>query len=258
MQGTITPKGWSEFQHYKDRKPSWIKLHRDLLDNYDFHCLPIASKALAPCLWLLASEYEGGHIPADFGMISFRLRMTEKDVEQALSALIEKGFFVASKLLADCYQNSILEKETEREKETETEHPITPQGGQPSGKRKRAKKNIEDVMVPDWIPAASWDAFVQHRKDISKPLTAHAAKLAIAELEKLKYSGNNPEAVINQSILSRWAGLFPLKGGNHVKPTGTGNAGRSLSAPERVAAAIAERDARSPAGGRTFEHGSAG
>lgn len=48
------------------------------------------------------------------------------------------------------------------------------------------------------------------------------------------------------------------QGGNHVKPTGTGNAGRSLSAPERVAAAIAERDARSPAGGRTFEHGSAG
>lgn len=153
MQGTITPKGWSEFQHYKDRKPAWVKLHRDLLDNYDFHCLPIASKALAPCLWLLASEYEGGHIPADFGMIAFRLRMTEKDVEQALSALIEKGFFIASKLLADCYQNSILEKEKERE--TEKESPITPKGGNPAGKPKRAKR--EETTLTDWLTALPED-----------------------------------------------------------------------------------------------------
>ena len=113
----------------------------------------------------------------------------------------------------------------------------------------------EDVTVPDWVPAVSWRAFVQHRKDIRKPLTANAADLAIAELEKLKAQGHEPAAVINQSIVSRWAGLFPLKGASHVKPAGTGNAGRSLSAPERVAAAIAERDA---AGGRTLEHGAAG
>jgi uncharacterized protein YdaU (DUF1376 family) len=117
------------------------------------------------------------------------------------------------------------------------------------------KRTPDDVTVPDWVPVVSWRAFVQHRKDIRKPLTAKAAELAIAELENLKAQGHEPAAVINQSIVSRWAGLFPLKGGSHVKPTGTGNAGRSLSAPERVAAAIAERDAAS---GRTLEHGAAG
>ena len=58
----IVPKNWSQFQHYRDRSPTWLKLHRSLLDDFDYHCLPIASKALAPFLWLLASEYEGGEI----------------------------------------------------------------------------------------------------------------------------------------------------------------------------------------------------
>lgn len=135
----------------------------------------------------------------------------------------------------------------EKEKNKDQEH-----SSLRSESRRRAP---EDVTVPDWVPVVSWRAFVQHRKDIRKPLTANAAELAIAELEKLKAQGHEPAAVINQSIVSRWAGLFPLKGASHAKPTGTGNAGRSLSAPERVAAAIAERDA---AGGRTLEHGAAG
>ena len=121
MSGTICPKNWASFQHYKDRKPAWIKLHRDLLDNYDFACLPVASRALAPCLWLLASEYEGGKIPADWAMIAFRLRMSEADVETAITPLIDKGFFIASSPLARRYQDAIPEKEKEREKEVEKE-----------------------------------------------------------------------------------------------------------------------------------------
>jgi len=29
----LIPKNWSDFQQYKDRKPLWIKLHRDLLNE---------------------------------------------------------------------------------------------------------------------------------------------------------------------------------------------------------------------------------
>lgn len=109
MAGTITPKNWLEFQHYKDRKPSWIKLHRELLDNFDFHCLPVASRALAPCLWLLASEYDGGQIPADWPLIAFRLRMSDTDVIAAVTPLIDKGFFIASEVLADRKRSACLE-----------------------------------------------------------------------------------------------------------------------------------------------------
>ena len=29
-------KNWSEFQHYKDRAPPWVKLHHSLLDNFEW------------------------------------------------------------------------------------------------------------------------------------------------------------------------------------------------------------------------------
>jgi hypothetical protein len=32
----LTPKNWKSFQHYKDRAPAWIKLHKALLDDYNF------------------------------------------------------------------------------------------------------------------------------------------------------------------------------------------------------------------------------
>ena len=52
----LTPKNWHAFQHYNKRNPPWIKLHRALLDDYEFSQLPVESRALAPMLWLIASE----------------------------------------------------------------------------------------------------------------------------------------------------------------------------------------------------------
>jgi hypothetical protein len=116
----LRPKNWSEYQHYKDRNPPWIKLHRDLLNDRDFMCLPIASKAIAPLLWLLASEAKNGEFNADVVELAFRLRMTTKEVNDGLKPLISKGFFVnASGVLADCKQLAIPETETETEGEVE-------------------------------------------------------------------------------------------------------------------------------------------
>jgi hypothetical protein len=115
----LIPKDWGRFQHYKDRSPSWIKLHKSLLDNYEYHCLPVASKALAPFLWLLASDYPNGEISLDLRAIAFRVRMSEADLKSALKPLIDSGFFTdASGLLADCYQRASPEKRREREEKT--------------------------------------------------------------------------------------------------------------------------------------------
>ena len=116
----LQPKNWAVFQHYKDRSPPWIKPHRDLLINRDFICLPLASKALAPLLWLLASESKDGTFDASFEELQFRLRISEKEYQDGLRPLIDKGFFfVASGALADRKQAAI--PETEGEGETETE-----------------------------------------------------------------------------------------------------------------------------------------
>lgn len=121
----LRAKNWARFQHYRGRRPPWIKLHRELLDNFEFSRLPVASKALAPCLWLLASEYDDGAIPADANAIAFRLHMTSREFLDALSPLLDYGFFSvdddASKALAECKQHAMPESESESERETEKE-----------------------------------------------------------------------------------------------------------------------------------------
>ena len=112
---SIAPKNWATFQHYKDRSPAWIKLHRGLLDDFAFSRLPVASRALAPLLWLLASEYEEGKITASLDELAFRLRISVDELLLGLRPLIGSGFFNASEPLADCYQNAIPEKRRERE-----------------------------------------------------------------------------------------------------------------------------------------------
>lgn len=112
----LVVKGWADFQHYKDRNPPWIRLHKKLLDNFDFHCLPVASRALAPMLWLLASESMDGVIEATAEQLAFRLRHPVEEIEEALKPLIDKGFFeLASGTLATCSQRAVPEAETEAE-----------------------------------------------------------------------------------------------------------------------------------------------
>lgn len=124
----LIPKNWSEFQHYKDRSPSWIKLHRGLLDNFEFHCLPVASRALAPMLWLLASEYEGGQIPLDFRKLAFRFRMSEKEVQESVKPLIDNDFFTlaqpASEALAECLPREEERREEERRDTEDADAPL--------------------------------------------------------------------------------------------------------------------------------------
>jgi hypothetical protein len=79
-------------------------------------CLPVASKALAPLLWLLASESKTGEFDGSIEELVFRLRFTAKEVESGLKPLIDKGFFLsASGVLADCLQGARPETEGERE-----------------------------------------------------------------------------------------------------------------------------------------------
>lgn len=118
----LTPKNWQTFQHYKDRCPPWIKLHRDLLNDRRYMCLPTASKALAPLLWLLASETKEGIFNASHEELEFRLRISPKEIKTGLEALIEVGFFIvvdadASSVLAGCLHDAIPETETETETE---------------------------------------------------------------------------------------------------------------------------------------------
>lgn len=149
----LQPKNWATFQHYKDRCPPWIKLHRDLLTNREFMRLPLASKALAPLLWLLACESKDGVFDASTEELEFRLHLTAKDIQVGLKPLISNGFFiVASGVLAECLQVATPERETERETE----------------KEERQKSNRGTRLPVDFVLSEDWIAFCQQeRKDLN-------------------------------------------------------------------------------------------
>jgi hypothetical protein len=153
----LQPKNWAVFQHYKDRCPPWIKLHRDLLNDRVFMCLPLASKALAPLLWLLASESKDGTFDGSLDELVFRLHITPKDYQDGVKPLIDKGFFVvASGVLADSYQVAIPETEGETEKEGERET------------EKKQKSNRGSRLPVDFVLDEEWISFCkQERPDLN-------------------------------------------------------------------------------------------
>ena len=82
---TARVKNWKKFQHFKDRRPPWIKLYRDLLDDPDWHELSGDEAKALVMIWLVASENDGD-LP-DNRKLAFRLRLGERDVETLLKYL---------------------------------------------------------------------------------------------------------------------------------------------------------------------------
>ena len=136
---------FEKWQHYKDRTPPWIKLHRDLLRDYDFSLLPDAAKAHAMLIWLLASQLEN-HIPDDPAYVQ---RMIGSASRPDLNLLIRNGFLIR---VADCGQDAsspqaerpTLSAAGEAEAETEAEK---------GGEKTRASKPTLDELSVDHVAA---------------------------------------------------------------------------------------------------------
>lgn len=109
-------KDWHKFQHFKDRRPPWVKLYRELLEDPDWFDLePKYAKALV-MFWLIASEDETqtGLLP-DTRKLAFRLRTTEREIEQAFTKLYHWLEQVDINAISTRYQDDAPETETETE-----------------------------------------------------------------------------------------------------------------------------------------------
>lgn len=85
---------WDHYQHYKDRRPPWIKLHVALLDDYEFTRLDANCRLLAISMMLLAAKTEN-HIPSDPDWISRALHWNKPP---NVIVLVNAGFLT----LCDC------------------------------------------------------------------------------------------------------------------------------------------------------------
>ena len=159
-------KNWTKFQHFKDRRPPWVKLYRDILDDLEWHELdPLAAKVLV-MLWLIASE-DDGRIP-DTKTLAFRLRLTEvktKEIVSKLSHWLEQDDINA---ISIGYQVDLPERETETETETET----------------KKEKNATKVACPPDVDQQIWDDWKQLRKAKKAPVTETVVNSARKEAAK--------------------------------------------------------------------------
>jgi hypothetical protein len=116
--------------------------------------LPIASKAIAPMLWLLASESKDGVFDGSLDELVFRLHISEKEYKDGVKPLIDNDFFnVVSGVLAERLQTAI--PETERETETET---------------KKEKKTLGKRLASDFSFPKEWEEFCQTERPELSPV----------------------------------------------------------------------------------------
>ncbi len=73
------------------------------------------------------------------------------------------------------------------------------------------KKQSHLPDLPGDVQKADWDDFVQHRKDMKAPMSQMAQARALSKIKDLISQGQDAHAVIDQSIVNGWKGLFPVK-----------------------------------------------
>ena len=180
-------KGWKNFQHFKDRRPPWIKLHRDILENRDINTISDKAFRVLVGLWLLASEDKQmeGNIPS-IDDIAFRLRIEKKSI---IRCLAELDNFVEQEdinMISTRCQVDVPETETETETEAEELPPLL----------KESKAFI-----------STWDDWKKYRAEKKKPLTKMSIKKQIKALGKL--TAEEAIKCIEYSIMNGYQGIFP-------------------------------------------------
>ena len=188
-------KGWAKFQHFKDRRPPWIKLYRDILDDVEWHELDPASAKALVMLWLIASENEG-NLPS-IKVLAFRLRLSEAKVTAILSGLrhwiVEDVGHDDIRPISSRYHGDTPETETETETETE-------------GEKEKTHAREDSSSVPG-LDLVAWQTWVEYRQKIKKPLKL--ASFPAAQRALAKY-GTQQAQVVERSIAQGWTGLFDL------------------------------------------------
>lgn len=85
------------------------------------------------------------------------------------------------------------------------------------------RKIGDDFMIPDGIKKDVWEAYIQMRRQIKKPASKKAQELIVKKLLKM---GGDMNAILEQSIMNSWQGIFPLKSDGGGNGTGIRNDAR--------------------------------
>lgn len=138
--------GWDNYQHYKDRDPPWIKLHRDLLTSQTWVSLDDSGRVLAIACMLIAAGTDN-KIPVS---ASYVRRRAYLDKDPDFAPLVAVGFVelvgeinetreIPTTTLADASTTLAIDTECSSEKRREE-----------TEKRRSASKGSR--LPKDWAP----------------------------------------------------------------------------------------------------------
>ena len=188
----LRPKNWDTFQHYKDRRPPWIKLHHALVDDPAFHALKGEDAKYLMLIWLIASEDLEGYLPSNHDL-AWRLRIAEKQLTQLLARLQAWIVYDASKPLSPPEQPA-----TPEERRVETKQ-MPPAYAQPET---LGSDEEEERTIPDDLPAGPLGNYLLQRLSIPRSY-ALAIKFAdavdlLSRDEKLS-RGNAAKVILDRA-----------------------------------------------------------
>lgn len=195
---------WDEFQHYKDRDPPWIKLHRKLLTSQTWVSSDDASRVLAIALMLLAAGTDN-KIPAD---AEYLRRVAYLNSDPDWMPLVKVGFIDLigenGELLADA--SKVLAKRTECSSEKIRGEERRDRSEKNSVAQKRDTGPVDRVFA-HWKseyghPRAVLD--IKRRKVIDQALASYDEATLCAAIAGYKHSahhmGQNERATVYDDI----------------------------------------------------------
>ena len=116
--GILAVHNWAKYQHYKNRRPPWIKLSTHVFQDYKFARLTNDSKLLLICIWTMASDSEHGTVPDDLEFIRQQgclgRRIRQANVDELLAVGLLERFKDASEMLAHNASNLLAQSPTKK------------------------------------------------------------------------------------------------------------------------------------------------
>lgn len=196
-------KNWNKFQHYKDRKPPWIKLHLALLHEVDYLALTDKGKITLIHCWMAAGELwkpdketepllpSDGKLLKTLLKLEGNLRINEVKLSGYLihvpndyNNLIDKD---ASTMLSECYTETEVETETYKEEDLKTKEKEKEQ------KEKESEETLSALLkeIHEKLPRTYFNPYEFINTTNTYPIECH-----VDLLERLLFN----DSFMNQEI----------------------------------------------------------
>ena len=219
----------------------WFRLYSEILDDEKVQLMSFEEQRHLVMLFALRCQRPTEKMTPK--QIAFRLRVTETFLETLHETFLKHGFIDSDWSICNWNKRQFVsdsstervrkyrEKSALKQSETflkrhVTENVTAPEQIQNRTEQKHKRKK-DDFVLPDWISVMAWNGFVEMRQKLKKPLTEHAKTLAVARLVDFRDRGYDPTAILENSTMHCYQGLFePRENGNGTQINQSGQGQR--------------------------------